>query len=147
MKKIVILIYVVSLVFLSSCGSKKATYANDLMYLKQGMKYSKLDSLYNIKDQPNFDIEFDNQKYSIAITGIENYHHEDSRLSSRNGSTGASYINSSYTATDAFYFIFKDRKLENWAYMYEFKNDYSNKINQFAQAISEGLANYYKIKK
>jgi hypothetical protein len=135
---IVFSIFIVLL--LSSCGKSMRT-ANDLFYLKKGLSYSKLDSMYEISTSsavPNFKFEFDNQKYTGVIVRITNAFHEVSAEERRRSS-----FNRSIEYQDDFILVFKDNQLLHWGYLYEFKIDKSTKWNQFALALEDGLKIYH----
>lgn len=167
MKNLILITLLPSLIL--SC-SGKITSTNDLFYLTKGKSYSKLDSLFSLSsdDIPKFEVNFDNQKFKIVVASLENYKktiiNEDrnikrevvNRYGPDMGSGPTSYT-TTYTETkktttttlkdpDDFYLIFQDNKLDNWGYLYEFKNSNSQKMYEFALKIQEAHKNFKKSK-
>ncbi|MCX6147120.1 MAG: hypothetical protein NTW25_07690 [Candidatus Kapabacteria bacterium] len=153
-----LLIYVLicfTLVVVACNGPKDLSKANDLLYLKQGMEYSILDSIFNLKSKIRFNIEFENEGYTVVASGICNFHHSQSSSYKVPGPSipGPSSVTPNnpyggFTKTettksfdmskseyDKFYLIFKNRTLVNWGYLYEFKNSDSEKANKWGELL------------
>ena len=99
------------------------------------MSFSKIDSTFNISDTdryPTYDFEFDNQKFKAIVPRITNYVHKEF---SKSAAPGAGSTQRTYAFVDPFFMVFKDNKLYNWGYLYEFKNNASNKTMQFLKLI------------
>ncbi len=156
-----LLLLIVSVV-LSSCGGGLGG-ANSFTTFKKGLAYATIDSAFLISDTdryPTYYCEFDNQKYQVVVHQVTNWVHKELSM----GGSGGGYNNNGvYKAPDfsgvnsgsrrqttrykdPFYLIFKDKKLFSWGYLYEFKNDPSNRISQFGMALEDGYKIYLKSK-
>lgn len=108
-------------------------FTNDLFYLRQGMSYSKLDSMFEInKKIGTFEIKIVNNKYNVVMPQIASFY---SGYIDEYDKNGLSKIKKPFFRTNNFYLIFNnDNKLETWGYLYEFKNSNSKKtINLLSQ--------------
>lgn len=162
MKKtlLVVIIIVISTVFVSSCSLPGS--ANSFTYLRKGTPYSQIFDSY-IRDTthyPAYTFEYENQKYQVLIYYVVNRVHKDMAASNNHKQFNGGYDNKGkykspeisglqpqrqnliYNDHDPFYFIFKDNALYTWGYLYEIKNDPSDRISQFGNAIDEGYKRY-----
>ena len=138
------LLWLVLAVVLTSCGGLRSGGANSLLGYKKGITYTSVLNAYNVAGMgtiKRFDFEFDNEKYKVLVPNILNSVFE--------GATNTNYATNTATTTMHYYYdraflIFKDEKLATWGYLYEFKNDPTNKGSQFSQALEDGFKLYTK---
>ncbi len=136
------LFLVVTTIFITSCGSRFAG-ANDFARFKKGMDFSK-EAGADSDDIPLFQFEFDNQMYKCHVLPITNYFHREYTSPQEQKFSGRTEKITFFR--DPYFVISKDNKLFNWGYLYEFKNDPSNKGGQFGLAMEDGYKNYLRLK-
>ncbi|MBI3258101.1 MAG: hypothetical protein HYZ54_01265 [Ignavibacteriae bacterium] len=137
------LFLVITTVFMSSCGNKFIG-ANDFARLKKGMDFSK-ELTVDSDMIPIFEFEFDNQKYQCQVLPVTNYFHKEFTTPQEQKYNGGRSEKTTYFR-DFYFLITKNSKLFNWGYLYEFKNDPSNKGSQFGLALEAGYKNYLQKK-
>ena len=138
----------IPIIFLLSCASTKYSKLNEEIHIKKGMSFEEVQKANKKEVLTDKELKNENisnpKEFKIRNLTFEVYFkelHTSYKVVSRSSVKGdGSTINAEIPVYTKYFYIFKNKKIIWWGFLYELKNENDEDLLELA----ESLENYYR---